>query len=66
MANLKITLHHGLVNRTPKQRATAQSLGLRKIGQSVIREDNSVTRGMMLTVRHSLPLRRLTDYGQRR
>ena len=38
MANLKITLHHGLVNRTPKQRATAQSLGLRKIGQSVIRE----------------------------
>ena len=39
MANLKITLHHGLVNRTPKQRATAQSLGLRKIGQSVIRED---------------------------
>jgi len=50
MANLKITLHHGLV--TPKQRATAQSLGLRKIGQSVIREDNSVTRGMILTVRH--------------
>jgi len=52
MANLKITLYHGLVNRTPKQRATAQSLGLRKIGQSVIREDNSVTRGMILTVRH--------------
>ena len=43
MANLKITLHHGLVNRTPKQR---------EIGQSVIREDNSVTRGMILTVRH--------------
>jgi len=52
MANLKITLHHGLVNRTPKQRATAQSLGLRKIGQSVIREDNSVTRGMILTARY--------------
>ena len=39
MANLKITLHHGLVNRTPKQRATAQSLGLRKIGQSVTPAD---------------------------
>ncbi len=25
MTNLKIKLHHGLVNRTPKQRATAQS-----------------------------------------
>ncbi|KFI47817.1 MULTISPECIES: 50S ribosomal protein L30 [Bifidobacterium] len=52
MANLKITLHHGLVNRTPKQRATAQTLGLRKIGQSVVLEDNKSTRGMILTVRH--------------
>ncbi|NEG90139.1 50S ribosomal protein L30 [Bifidobacterium aerophilum] len=52
MANLKITLHHGLVNRTPKQRATAQTLGLRKIGQSVVLEDNKNTRGMILTVRH--------------
>ncbi|OZG63672.1 50S ribosomal protein L30 [Bifidobacterium hapali] len=52
MANLKITLHHGLVNRTPKQRATVQTLGLRKIGQSVVLEDNKSTRGMILTVRH--------------
>ncbi|RSX52850.1 50S ribosomal protein L30 [Bifidobacterium goeldii] len=52
MANLKITLHHGLVNRTPAQRATAQTLGLRKIGQSVVREDNKTTRGMILVLRH--------------
>lgn len=52
MANLKITLHHGLVNRTPKQRATAQSLGLRKIGQSVIREDTPANRGLIRAVRH--------------
>ena len=52
MANLKITLHHGLVNRTPKQRATVQTLGLRKIGQSVVLEDNKSTRGMILTVCH--------------
>lgn len=52
MANLKITLHHGLVNRTPVQRATVKSLGLRKIGQSVIREDTPSTRGMILAVRH--------------
>ena len=52
MTNLKITLHHGLVNRTPKQRATAQTLGLRKIGQTVVREDNAVTRGLINTVRH--------------
>ena len=35
-----------------KQRATAQSLGLRKIGQTVEREDNSTTRGMINVVRH--------------
>ncbi|WP_049184296.1 50S ribosomal protein L30 [Bifidobacterium scardovii] len=52
MANLKITLHHGLVNRTPQQRATVQTLGLRKIGQSVIREDTSANRGLIRAVRH--------------
>lgn len=25
--NLKITLHHGIVNRTPAQRATVKTLG---------------------------------------
>ena len=37
--NLKITLHHGIVNRTPAQRATIKTLGLNKIGKTVIRED---------------------------
>ena len=27
--NLKITLHHGIVNRTPAQRATVKTLGQR-------------------------------------
>ncbi|KAB5608037.1 50S ribosomal protein L30 [Bifidobacterium jacchi] len=52
MTNLKITLHHGLVNRTPAQRATVHTLGLRKIGQSVVREDTPAVRGMIRTVRH--------------
>lgn len=52
MANLKITLHHGLVNRNAKQRATAQSLGLRKIGQTVVREDTPAVRGMVNVLRH--------------
>ncbi|OZG63109.1 MULTISPECIES: 50S ribosomal protein L30 [Bifidobacterium] len=52
MANLKITLHHGLVNRTPKQRATAHTLGLRKIGQTVVRPDTPANRGLVNVVRH--------------
>ena len=54
MANLKITLHHGLVNRTPKQRATAQSLGLRKIGQVTIQPDNTQTRGKIAKIGYLL------------
>ncbi|NEG55938.1 MULTISPECIES: 50S ribosomal protein L30 [Bifidobacterium] len=52
MANLKITLHHGLVNRTPKQRATAQTLGLNKIGKTVVRPDTPANRGLVNVVRH--------------
>lgn len=52
MANLKITLKRGLVHKTPKQRATIQTLGLHKIGQSVVREDNPTTRGLIAVVRH--------------
>ncbi|RSX54962.1 50S ribosomal protein L30 [Bifidobacterium dolichotidis] len=52
MAKLKITLVHGVCGATPKQRATVQTLALRKIGQSTIREDNSQTRGLIQVVRH--------------
>ncbi|KFJ05394.1 50S ribosomal protein L30 [Bifidobacterium tsurumiense] len=52
MSNMKITLVRGLVNSNAKQRATVQTLGLRKIGQSVIREDTPANRGLANAVRH--------------
>ena len=52
MANLKITLHHGVVNSTPRQRASVKTLGLHKIGQTVLREDTSANRGLVNAVRH--------------
>ena len=52
MANLKITLNHGLVNSKPKQLAAAQTLGLNKIGKTVVREDNPANRGLVDVVRH--------------
>ncbi|KFI68354.1 50S ribosomal protein L30 [Bifidobacterium magnum] len=52
MAKLKITLVHGVCGANPKQRATVQTLALRKIGQSTILEDNASTRGMINVVRH--------------
>lgn len=54
MANLKITLVHGLVHSTERQRANVHTLGLHKIGQSVVREDNPVNRGLVMAVRHLL------------
>ncbi|NEG69640.1 50S ribosomal protein L30 [Bifidobacterium choloepi] len=52
MAKLKITLVHGVCGANPKQRATVQSLALRKIGQSTVREDTKAVRGMIDVVRH--------------
>ena len=45
MANLKITLVKSLNGRLEKHIATAESLGLRKIGQTTIQPDNTQTRG---------------------
>ena len=49
---LKITLVKSPIAAIPKQRATVQALGLRKIRQSVELPDNGATRGMIQRVRH--------------
>ena len=50
MANLKITLVKSLNGRLKKQIATAESLGLRKIGQTTIQPDNTQTRGKIAKI----------------
>lgn len=52
MAQIKITLKRSTIGSKPAHRATVQSLGLRKIGQSVVREDTPSNRGMVNAVRH--------------
>ncbi len=52
MKQLQITLVRSLIGRTESQRATALSLGLRKIHQSVVREDSPSVRGMIAKVSH--------------
>ncbi|SER67410.1 50S ribosomal protein L30 [Corynebacterium cystitidis] len=49
---LKITLKHGKIGTKPQHRANLEALGLRKIGQSVVKKDNAATRGQILVVRH--------------
>ncbi|RLP69159.1 50S ribosomal protein L30 [Mycetocola reblochoni] len=52
MASLKITQVKSKVSEKQYQRDTLRSLGLRKIGQTVIRPDDAQNRGYVNTVAH--------------
>ncbi|MUL42410.1 50S ribosomal protein L30 [Streptomonospora sp. PA3] len=53
MANkLKITQVRSKIGGNQKQRDSLRSLGLRKIGSSVVREDNPSVRGQITVVAH--------------
>jgi large subunit ribosomal protein L30 len=52
MAKLQITLVRSLIGRNEKQRATVAALGLRKLHQTVVKEDNPAIRGMIGRVSH--------------
>ena len=52
MANLNVKLVKSLNGRLEKHIATANSLGLRKIGDTVEQPDNPSIRGMIFKVKH--------------
>jgi len=54
MAKLQITLVRSLIGRPETQRSTVKALGLRKLNQSVVHNDNPAIRGMVNQVGHLL------------
>ena len=54
MANLNIKLVKSLNGRLEKQIATANSLGLRKIGDITVQPDNDSTRGKIAKIGYLL------------
>lgn len=52
MAKLQITLKRSVIGRPQDQKATVQALGLRKLNQTVEKEDNAAIRGMVEKVKH--------------
>ncbi|NKZ07179.1 50S ribosomal protein L30 [Actinomadura latina] len=52
MSNLKITQKKSVISEKQNQRDTLRTLGLKKIGQTVVREDRPEVRGMIRTVAH--------------
>ena len=51
---LKITLVKSTIGAVPKNRAIIESMGLRKIGRSVVLPDNDSTRGQIRQVGYLL------------
>ena len=52
MANIKVKLVKSLIGRKDDQIATAQSLGLKKIGQVTVQPDNEQTNGKIKKIAH--------------
>ena len=52
MAQLKITQTRSKIGGTSAQRNSLRSLGLKRIGHTVIKDDRPEYRGMINTVRH--------------
>ena len=49
---LKVTLIKSTIGAVPKNKATVEAMGLRKIGKSVEMPNNAATKGMLQKVRH--------------
>jgi large subunit ribosomal protein L30 len=57
--SLRITLLRSTIGEKPKIRATVESLGLRKIRQTVERPDSPGLRGMVNSARHLLEVQEI-------
>ena len=52
MSEVKVTQIRSTIGGTANQKATLRTLGIRKIGDSVVREDRPEVLGMINTVSH--------------
>jgi large subunit ribosomal protein L30 len=59
MAKLQITLKKSLIGRPQTQRTTVKSLGLRKLHQTVVHNDNAAIRGMVNQVSHLVEVKEI-------
>lgn len=60
MAQLEIKLVKSFIGKKDDHIAAAKALGLKKIGQSVVKEDNPAIRGMIHKISHMLEVSELS------
>ena len=58
---IKITLKRSVIGFNEKQRRTVKSLGLGRIGSTVVQEESPVILGMIQKVSHLLDVQRLEE-----
>jgi large subunit ribosomal protein L30 len=63
MARLKITQVRSQIGSRQNQRDTLRSLGLKRIGDVVIKDDRPEIRGMVATVSNLVQVTELTEEG---
>ncbi|WP_025028089.1 50S ribosomal protein L30 [Caldalkalibacillus mannanilyticus] len=56
---LEITLKRSLIGRKQDQQKTVEALGLRKIHQTVVQNDNEAIRGMVNKVSHLVEVKEI-------
>jgi large subunit ribosomal protein L30 len=61
MAQLKVTQVRSTIGTKQNHRDSLRTLGLRKIRQSVVREDTPQVRGLIHTVRHLVAVEEVTS-----
>ena len=58
---LKITLVKSPVACLPKHRATVKAIGLHKVGQSIVHDDNPAVRGQIFAVKHMVKVEEINE-----
>ena len=61
MANVKITQIKSIISEKQNQRDTLRTLGLKRIGDSVVREDNAQLRGYVRAVDHLVKVEEINE-----
>jgi large subunit ribosomal protein L30 len=56
---LRITLVKSVIGNSRRQKDTVKALGLRRVNESVVQEDNPVIRGMVDKVNHLIEVEEL-------
>ena len=58
---LKITLIKSPISSLQRHKDTVKALGLRKVGQTVVREDKPCVRGQIFAVKHMVKVEEIND-----